>query len=314
MRTGVVQPLPGIGDMIWLQPALAAIAAAAPEGKIALFTKPSTQASALFSDTPYISWVLPLPSERGAGAALANLWHAYVSLRRGKIDRLFILHQSPRYRLAARLAGIREIIAYPPELAKSKKNGWEKSLAFLRQSGIPVANTYSQLAMDAGTVEAMRQKFATHPRPWFIIAPGASTGTRLWPVERFAVCADAVAKETGGTIFLIGSPKEGERVEAVRKLCAEAEKIVPVVGLPFDQVMGLIACSAGLLGNDSGPANVAAALGKPAFPLCGTSEPPLHSPHMHLILPDLQEDKGNGMEAISAEHALAVVREGLSIK
>lgn len=48
MRTGVIQPLPGIGDMIWFQPALASIAEASPEGKIILFTKVSTQAAALF--------------------------------------------------------------------------------------------------------------------------------------------------------------------------------------------------------------------------------------------------------------------------
>ena len=153
----------------------------------------------------------------------------------------------------------------------------------------------------------MRQRFVQYPQPWIVVAPGASTGARLWPEERFSFCADALIEKTGGTVFLIGAPNEKARVDAVLSHCRNAEKTVSVVGLPFDQVMGLIACSACLLGNDSGPANVAAALGRLAFPLCGTSTPPLHSPNMHLIMPDLPPESGEGMERISAQHALDVV-------
>jgi len=65
-----------------------------------------------------------------------------------------------------------------------------------------------------------------------------------------------------------------------------------------------MACSVCLLGNDSGPANVAAALGRPSYALCGGVLPPHHSPDFHFIEPDLPSDHGKGMERISAQHAL----------
>jgi len=310
LHTGVIQPLPGIGDMIWYLPALKAIAAAAPDSKITLFTKASAQASTVLGGEPMISDIVTLPSKRrGAAAVIPNFFRTWLALFRARPDRLFILHQSFRYRLAARLAGIREIIAYPPVLARSKEDGWKKSLSFLKQLGVPIAEPHSHLAVNPATVAAMRQRFLNYPQPWLIIAPGASTATRLWPTERFAFCADALIDKTGGTVFLIGSQQESERIAAVQRSCRNADKTVLLSGLPFDQVMGLIACSACLLGNDSGPANVAAALGCLAFPLCGTSTPPQHSPNLHFIMPDLASEMGGGgMERISAQHALDVIR------
>jgi ADP-heptose:LPS heptosyltransferase len=256
--------------------------------------------------------IVILPSKcRGAATVVPTFFHTWLALFRARPDRLYILHQSFRYRLAARLAGIREVIAYPPDLACSKDDGWRKSLSFLRQRGLAVAEPYSNLAVDPANVEAMRQHFAQYPQPWIIVAPGASTPARRWPVDRFAFCTEALAKDTGGTVFLIGCKKESECIATIQRLCTSNEKIVSVIGLDFDKIMGLIACSTCLLGNDSGPANVAAAMGKPAFPLCGTSTPPLHSLNLHLIMPDLPPESGEGMELISAQHALNVVMKEL---
>ena len=308
-RTGVIQPLPGIGDMIWYLPALKAIAAAAPDGKITLFTRPSAQAGAVLGAEPLLNDVVALPSKRrGIMAALPNFFHTWRALVKSRPERLFILHQSGRYRMAAKLAGIREIIAYPPALARSKEDGWKKSLSFLKQKGIPVAESQSRLAVDPAALAVVQQRYAAHPQPWFIIAPGASTAERLWPTERFAFCAKALAESTSGTVFLIGGSGEAERIKELLTLCSNADRLVPVIGLPFNEVMGLISLSTGLFGNDSGPANVAAALGRPAFPLCGTSTPPLHSPNLHFILPDLPPEAGSGMERISAQHALDTMR------
>lgn len=311
--TGVVQPLPGIGDMIWFLPALKALAAAAPDGKITLFTKSSSQAQKVLGAEPMIEKVVYLPlKKRGALTLLSNFFGTWSALFHARPDRLIIMHRSFRYRLAAWLAGIREVIIYPRDVARLSDNGWSKSLRFLKEIGVPVAQPNSSLAVHPAAIAAVKQQFDRYPQPWVIVAVGATEPSRLWPAERFAFCADALVEKTSGTVFLIGGSHEAERIEAVRSLCKKSDRVIPVVGIPFDHVMGLMSCSLCLFGNDSGPSNVSAALGCPTFSLAGASDSPRHSPHLYFIKPPLSV-QGEGMERISAEYALGIVWSTLGL-
>jgi heptosyltransferase-2 len=308
LRTGVIQPLPGMGDMIWYLPALQSIAAASG-GSITLFARPSAQAHSVLKTESMLAAIVDLPlNRRGVLAAIPIFFKTWFALLRARPDRLFILHQSPRYRIAARMAGIRNIVSYPPDLGRAKQDGWQKSLIFLKQQGIPVAAPESRLAVDPQIVGAMRQRYSAMPKPWMIIAPGATENARMWPVENFAVCAGELVESFGGTVFLVGSAREADTIAAIQRLSCHEDRIVPLAGLPFDQVMGLIVNSAFLLGNDSGPANVAAALGIPAFPLCGISKPPLHSPNLHLITPPSPSANDEGMRIIDPPYVLSFIR------
>ena len=311
LRTGVIQPLPGIGDMMWLLPALKSIAASTEEGKIILYTKMSSQAAKLFAAEPFISSIVALPYGRGLVSIFINFIATWWALRRTRPERLYIFHQSARYRLAAKLAGIKEIIPYTKELARSKKNGWIKSLQFLEQLRIPITNRHSSLTIDPANIQKARDKFKSYPEPWFVVSPGASETDRCWPPERFAVCADMISDMLGGTVFLTGTNNEEERIKSVYNLSKRRDKIIPAVGLPFDVFMGLLAASQGLFGNDSGPANVAAALGRKALVLCGTSLPALHSPRLLLIVPDQETGDKKSMENISLDQAVTFIRAAL---
>lgn len=316
MRTGIIQPLPGIGDMIWHVPAVRAIAEASAGGRVTLISKPSAQADRLFAGEEIVSEVLSLPTgyrgAKGAGLLWFKVWR---TLRQAHLSRLIILHQSPRYQWVAQLARIPEIITYPPDLAESKASGWDKSLALLQRLKIPVDEPRSRLSVDPKTVEAMRQRFAAFPTPWLMIAPGATAEARRWPLDRFAICADALVEATGGTVFIIGGSNEGDSISELYRHCLKKSSIRPLIQLRLDQAMALMTCCELLLGNDSGPANVAAAVGCPAYALCGVSEPARHSDHLHLIVPDLrddlQEDFGTGMEAITTRHTLNTLKRGL---
>jgi len=311
MRTGVIQPLPGIGDMTWLLPALSSIAASAPDGKITLFTRASAQADKLLAAEPWLRGIVLLPRARGIFAGGVNLAKTWQALRKAHIDRLYILHKSTRYQIAAKLAGIPEIISYPRDLAKTKEYGWAKSLVFMDQLRIPVADRHARLRVQPENIAFAQKHFAAYPQPWFVVSPGASEVVRCWPPDRFAACADALADMLRGTVFLTGAPREAERVNAVHHLCKNAARIVPVTTLSFDQLMGLLASSLGILGNDSGPTNVAAVLGRPAFVLYGVTPPVPHSPNLLHIMPDISESHAEGMERISVQHVLDFIQERL---
>ncbi|HNW77889.1 MAG TPA: hypothetical protein PKH28_03180, partial [Candidatus Competibacteraceae bacterium] len=58
VSTLVVQPLPGIGDMVWHLPHLHAIAATARDGRVDVLTKPRSQADRLLGADPAIGRIL----------------------------------------------------------------------------------------------------------------------------------------------------------------------------------------------------------------------------------------------------------------
>jgi heptosyltransferase II len=308
MKIGIIQPLPGIGDMIWHLPAIRAIAASAPDGRVTLFTKPSAQAGALFKTDRIIRDICPLPAARSA--PLTNFRACWKILESAKLDQLYILHHSARYRWAAKMAGVPEILTYSAKLRKTKQNGWIKSLSFLDESLIPIPDRNSSLSVPSDQISAACQRYFPYPRPWFVVATGATEPSRQWPQDRFAAVIDGLLDRFGGTAFLIGTDREAGTISGIRAASQKAGSVVPVLGLPFDQVMALIAGATAIFGNDSGPVNVAAALQKPAFVLCATSLPALHSPHLHLIAPDLPT--ASGMKRISAQNALEFMASRLS--
>ncbi len=316
-RTGVIQPLPGIGDMVWHVPALRALAEAHHDsGGLVLITKASAQAHRLFAAEPMIAEVLTLPTAPRGAKGTARLWlGVWQMLKAAKLSRLYILHHSPRYLWAARLAGIRNVITYPPALAASDDNGWLKSLALLKAHAIAVQEPQSRLTAHAGLLEAMAERYASHPKPWLIVAPGATEAARRWPLDRFAICADALVTATLGTVFVVGSERESDDIDAIVAACLNKPQVVAVKGVRLEQVMALMAQASLMLGNDSGPINVAAALGIASYALCGVSEPARHSENLKLIgpdlAPDLQEDFGTGMAAITTRHVMNTLRRGL---
>jgi len=303
--------------MVWHVPALRALAEAHHDsGGLVLFTKASAQAHRLFAAEPMIAEVLTLPIAPRGAKGTARLWlGVWRMLREAKLSRLYILHHSPRYQWAARLAGIPHVITYAPALAASDDNGFLKSMALLKAHAIPVQEPQSRLTPHGGLLEAMAERYGSYPKPWIVVAPGATEPLRRWPVERFAICADGLARATLGTVFIIGGERETEAIDEIVALCLNQPQVVAVKGVRLEQVMALMAHASLLLGNDSGPANVAAALGIPSYALCGVSEPARHSDNLKLIgpdlSPDLQEDFGTGMAAITTRHVMNTLQRGV---
>ena len=299
MRTGVLLPFPGIGDMVWHIPAVRAIAATTETGQVTLFSLARSQAADLFAAEPMIEEAMILPP-RGRGISGLGAWRGvYLVLQRARLDRVYIFHHSKPYGLMARLAGIGEIFAMPDALAVLKQNTWSHTFGFLDHHGIAPVETHTRLTVAPAPVEQMAERFAAYPKPWLLLATGAAAEKRLWPLENFAQCADALIKATGGTVFLTGTPREAEAVATLKALCRNPASVVSVCDLSLQSLMGLMRCSALLLGNDSGPANVAAAVGCPAFPLSWVGDLDAHSPHFHIIRPQPGENLPTPRQVLS---------------
>jgi len=107
------------------------------------------------------------------------------------------------------------------------------------------------------------------PRPYAVIHPLASSPEKTWPAERFLGIARRLAEEWGlETVFIAGP---GEDLSAFRPHRGLA-------GAPLGEVKSLLAGASLFIGNDSGPAHMAAALGLPVLVIFGDSDPQVWRP------------------------------------
>lgn len=101
--------------------------------------------------------------------------------------------------------------------------------------------------------------------------PGSRPPARRWPSERFAALADALARRYGARIVLTGGPDEAELVQAVAD-----QMHVPALNLAGRTSLGGLAAVLRRLdlfiGNDTGPAHLAYALGVPSVTLFGPAD------------------------------------------
>jgi ADP-heptose:LPS heptosyltransferase len=126
-----------------------------------------------------------------------------------------------------------------------------------------------------------------------VLHPFASTPEKQWPAQRFCEVARYLDLWNITPVFLAGpgddaSPFNGHAV---------------VQGLLSDAA-ALLSKAAGFIGNDSGPAHVAAAFGVPSVVLFSTSNPAIWSPWRTesevIVAPD-------GMKEVSVSRVIAAL-------
>jgi heptosyltransferase-2 len=314
-RTLIVQPLPGIGDMVWHLPHLRAIAATAAGGRVDLLAKPRSRADRLLRAEPCVGRILWLEREPGRHAGPHGLLRLAALLRRERYQRAWFLHGSARYVLAARLAGIPERIGYgiglqsfllnaPVRLPPGLRHAHPilRADALLDLLGIPRADSEPRLTVDPNAQQAIVARFATWPTPWIALGIGSSEPWKQWGAARFAELALALHRWRIGSIFIVGGPAERALADQVlARVQAENGVVVDAVALPLEQTAALLARCRAYIGNDTGVLNMAAALQVPAVGLFGGSTPLTHSHFIHAITPSPGE---RGMAAITVTHVL----------
>ena len=98
--------------MVWHLPHIHAIAATTRSGRVDILTKPRSLADRLLDADPSVERVFWLERESGRHAGASGVMRLVALLRQGLYQRVWLLHDSARYALAAWLAGIPERIGY----------------------------------------------------------------------------------------------------------------------------------------------------------------------------------------------------------
>jgi ADP-heptose:LPS heptosyltransferase len=263
-----------IGDYVVSLPALQALRAAYPAAELVLLGAP-WHARFLAGRPGPVDRCLTVPALAGVRddrppAPAADVEAFVARARAERFDLAVQLHGGGRHsnpflrRLGARVtAGSRTPDAAALDRTVPYTPHQHEILRFLEVAGLvgaaPVTLEPRLEVTDADRAEAAAALPGDDDRPLVVLHPGANDPRRRWPVERLAAVAEELARK-GARLAVVGTA--AERPLAERLLAALDGDAADLAGrLGLGGLVGLLDGAALLVGNDSGPRHLAAAVG-----------------------------------------------------
>ena len=280
VRRVLLVRLRSIGDTVLATPSIFALKRFLPQAQVDILVE--DWVAPLLTDHPHVDNVIVL--ERGGVVARTRVAR---ELRAERYDVVYNLHGGTTATFLTRATGARHRVGYKTyqyaklhtELAPSplllwgqqKAHSVEQQLALLGWTGVPVTDKpRTQLGISPDAVEAVNQRLAAEglgDRKIALIHPAAAFETKRWAVENFARVAEFVA-DRGFAPVAVAAPHEAQVIE---DLLGEAAVQIVSFDLTLPEVTALAARSQLFVGNDSGIAHIAAAVGTPSVVIFGSS-------------------------------------------
>jgi predicted lipopolysaccharide heptosyltransferase III len=280
VRKVLLVRLRSIGDTVLATPSLFALKRFLPNVTVDILVE--DWVAPLLNNHPHVDNVIVL--ERGGFMTRARTAR---ELRAANYDVVYNLHGGTTATFLTRATGARHRVGFksyqyaqlhnhqaPSPLLlweQQKTHSVEQQLALLGWTGVPVMDRpRTQLGISSEareTVNRLLTEAGLKDRTIALIHPAAAFATKQWAVENFARVAEFLS-ERGFAPVAIAAPNEKALLE---KLCAEASVKIATFDLSLPEVTALAAQSQLFVGNDSGIAHIAAAVGTPAVVIFGSS-------------------------------------------
>jgi ADP-heptose:LPS heptosyltransferase len=119
-----------------------------------------------------------------------------------------------------------------------------------------------------------------------ILAPGSGSPEKCWPIEQFAALGEQL-QSIGHSVLVLLGPVELDRWSPTQRAALQPLPILE--SPPLDMLAGVLGLADMFIGNDSGPAHLAAAVGTRCLVLFGPTRP--H--HFQPIGPAVQVLRGS---------------------
>lgn len=320
---GVIQPLPGIGDMVWHLPHIRAIAAHAGQ-PVTLLTKPRSMADQLLEHEPAISgisWLNLNPAgRRGAHDGISGFMRLVRRMRSFNFGTVVLLHHSPLLAAAAWRAGIPDRRGYgwgrqrwflntgpflPPDDKKMHQH--TRATRYLVAAGIPLPSAEPSLQVDPALAGETMSRLGLTPGDYVAIGIGSSEDLRQWGNERFAALVSALLDAGWPAVVLVGGVGDMAAANMLMQAVGErAGRVRMALGWNLGDVTGLLSRAAFYVGNNTGVMNIAAATGIRTYALFGTTAPFHHASQIVAITaPDIGVH--DGMQRVGLDAVLNAI-------
>ena len=273
--------LRSIGDTVLATPSAFALKRFLPHAEVDILVE--DWVAPLVRNHPYIDNVMVLE-----GSGFMARTRAARELRAAKYDVVYNLHGGTTATFLTRATGAPHRVGFrtyqyaqfhthkaPSPLllwGQQKTHSVEQQLALLGWTGVPVTDRpRTSLGLDPEATEVINHRLAAaglEDRKIALVHPAAAFATKQWAASNFARVAESLA-ERGFAPVAITGPQETAVLE---NLLAELSiEILSFDDLSLPEVTALAARSQLFVGNDSGIAHIAAAVGTPSIVIFGSS-------------------------------------------
>jgi heptosyltransferase III len=286
--------LRSLGDCVLTTPAFALLKAHRPDLRLAVVVEERFRP--VFEANPDIDEILPAQ----IGAILR--WHARLALNLHGGTRSMVLSVASGAAIRAGFGHHRHSFLYSAKIPRAQEilgeerpvHTAEHIASAMFWMGVPRGPIpRARLAVEPGvhpSVSAARRSTCGTA----VVHPFASQALKTWPARRFVEIA-AHLRETGLEPVFVAGPQDEVTPFA---------NFSVVRGAPLADVKRLMASAQIFIGNDSGPAHIAAAFGVPVVVLFGSSNPVTWAPWQTearvLTSP-------HGIDAIEASEVIAAI-------
>jgi len=290
IRRVVVRGTNWVGDAVMTVPALRALRRVLPEAKITLVIRPGVRG--LFADADFVDELLVYDRR--------NIFSVFGQVRdwkKANFDLALLFQNAFEAALIPFLAGVPLRLGYASESRQALLThplalpDWRSSrhevfyylylVTALEQllyntSSICEADPDTSLELSTARRQEAAQLLQAHglntERSIVAICPGSiNSRAKRWPAESFAKLADKLLNERRQVVFVGSKAEEDVSREVTSKM---RQKPVVLTGkTTIDQVTSILGLVDLLVTNDTGPAHIAAALGRPTLVIFGPTNP-----------------------------------------
>jgi lipopolysaccharide heptosyltransferase I len=279
-----------LGDVVTALPALSSLRRSFPQARISWLIRP--EFAPLIEGHPHLDEIILFDRKLLAKAwyrptASRSLMSLVSKLRQSQFDAVLDLQGLFRTGLLAWLSGCKQ--RFGPRWREMAHLFYTTSIP-PRLEWVHVVDYYLKLVEATGASD-LRPEFVLPEKPgavasardllsrqsidperYAIVIPGSAQISKCWPAERFAALADRLTSAHGLAVAATGSKAESATIEKIRSLAKHPPaNLAGQTSLP--ELVEVLRRAKLVVSNDTGPGQIAAALGRPLVMLFSWSNP-----------------------------------------
>ncbi|MBI4750339.1 MAG: glycosyltransferase family 9 protein [Acidobacteria bacterium] len=287
IRRVLLVRLRSIGDTVLMTPVLEALKQWSPNISISVVSEPLS--APVLEAHPLVDQLFIVPRTRKKWRDLIQRGRLIQDLRQEGFDLAVNLHGGTTGAWICWLSGTPRRVGFalpntkfllttvipPPQEVWQKKtiHCVEQQLAWIKYLGIPIQHPPTlSLKCQPESLKTVAAFLTVNgiSSPYAVFHPAAAFATKQWAPVRFAQVIDRV-RELGLKPIICVARSETGVARAIQGDLISRDETLVIDHFSLSEMMALIAGASLFVGNDSGPAHIAAALGRPMVVIFGSS-------------------------------------------